>query len=82
MLNHVEVPKLFKDEFYLQYLSYLGKAEMSIYSVAIPLVTREDIRAFFVRCLQDTAKLITAVTETALSKNVIMNTPVIPSPTS
>jgi len=77
---NLDAPRLFQDEFYLHYITYLGKAGMSIYSVAVPLVTRQDIRAFFVQCLQDTTTLMTTVTETALAKKVIMHTPVIPSP--
>src|SRR5947199_8837779 len=36
-------PRLFSDEFYLHYLKYTSKAGMSIYSIAIPIMTREDI---------------------------------------
>ena len=42
-------PRLFSDEFYLHYLKYTGKAGMSIYSIAIPIMTREDIRDFFIQ---------------------------------
>lgn len=79
---NLEAPRLFEDEFYLHYLLYLGKAGMSIYSVAIPLVTRKDIRDFFVKSLQDTSKLIIEVNEALFSKNVIVNPPVIPPPQS
>jgi hypothetical protein len=33
-------PRLFSDEFYLHYLNYTSKAGMSIYSIAIPIMTR------------------------------------------
>lgn len=77
---NLEAPRLFEDEFYLHYLQYLGKAGMSIYSVAIPLMTRKDIRDFFVRALHDTSNLIVDVNEALLSKHALMNPPVIPPP--
>jgi hypothetical protein len=77
---NLEAPRLFYDDFYLYYLQYLGKAGMSIYSVAIPLVTRKDIRNFFLNCLNDTAKLMSDVIEVLISKGKLMNAPVIPTP--
>lgn len=77
---NLEAPRLFEDEFYLHHLQYLGKAGMSLYSVAIPLVTRKDIRDFFVRCLNDTVKLVEIVNDNLMLKGALMNAPVIPSP--
>lgn len=77
---NLEAPRLFEDDFYLHYLQYLGKAGMSIYSVAVPLVTRKDIRGFFIKSLQDTSKLMVLVNDALLSKNTILNPPVIPPP--
>lgn len=77
---NLEAPRLYEDDFYLHYLQYLGKAGVSIYSVAIPLVTRKDIRDFFVKALQDTSKLMVNVTEALLSRNISVNPPVIPPP--
>jgi hypothetical protein len=74
-------PRLFYDEFYLHYLQYLGKAGMSIYSVAIPLVTRNDIRDFFVKCLNETTRLMMDVNDILKSKGRLMNAPIVTSPT-
>ncbi|MFD2922176.1 DUF3231 family protein [Halobacillus naozhouensis] len=76
----LEAPKLFEDEFYLYYLQYLGKAGMSLYSVAIPLVTRKDVRDFFVNGLSHTVKLMTDVSDILKSKGILMNAPPIPKP--
>jgi hypothetical protein len=73
-------PRLFYDEFYLHYLQYLGKAGMSIYSVAIPLVTRKDVRDFFVKCLNETTQLMVNVNEILNSKGRLMNAPIVTSP--
>lgn len=77
---NLEAPRLFEDDFYLHYLQYLGKAGMSIYSVAIPLVTRKDVRDFFIKSLHDTSKLMVLVNDALLSRNTLINPPVIPSP--
>lgn len=77
---NLDAPRLFYDQFYLHYLDYLGKGGMSIYSVAIPLVTRRDISDFFVDCLRETVKLMTTVNELLKIKGVIMSPPPIPIP--
>lgn len=77
---NLQAPRLFADDFYLHYLQYLGKAGMSIYSVAIPLVTRRDIRDFFIKTIHDTSKLMVYVNDALLSKNTLINPPVIPPP--
>jgi hypothetical protein len=76
----LDAPRLFYDEFYLHYLQYLGKAGMSIYSVAIPLVTRKDVRDFFVNCLHETTQLMMDVNEVLKSKGRLMNAPIVTSP--
>ena len=77
---NLDAPRIFYDNFYLYYLQYLGKAGMSIYSIAIPLVTRKDVRDFFLNSLSDTAKLMSDVNDVLISKGKLMNAPVIPTP--
>jgi hypothetical protein len=77
---NLEAPRLFYDEFYLHYLQYLGKAGMSIYSVAIPLVTRNDIRDFFVKCLYETTQLMMNVNDLLKTKGRLMNAPIVSTP--
>ena len=50
-------PRLFEDEFYVHYLKYAGKAGMSIYNVAVPLMYREDVRNFYLHWLNSTMEL-------------------------
>jgi hypothetical protein len=77
---NVEAPRLFYDEFYLHYLQYLGKAGMSIYSVAIPLVTKKDVVDFFVKSLNHTVKLMTEVNNLLKEKSLLLNPPPSPPP--
>ncbi|SFE75118.1 DUF3231 family protein [Alteribacillus iranensis] len=77
---NLEAPRLFQDEFYLYYLQYMGKAGLSVYSVAIPLVTRKDIRTFFMNALQKTADLMSNVNDLLRSKGKLTNPPSMPIP--
>jgi hypothetical protein len=77
---NLDAPRLFSDEFYLYYLQYVGKAGMSIYTAAIAIVTRKDIRDFYVKALSDVVKLLTEISEILKSKGILMNAPTIPNP--
>ncbi|WP_435164882.1 DUF3231 family protein [Paenibacillus glycanilyticus] len=48
---NVEAPRLYADEFYLHYLKYTSKAGISIYGIAVPFMSRPDVREFFTDCL-------------------------------
>jgi hypothetical protein len=73
-------PRLFLDEFYLHYLKYTSKAGMSIYSIAISIMTREDIRDFFIKTFSSTVNLITEVNNTLMAKGSYIKPPQIPTP--
>ncbi len=76
-----DAPRLFSDEFYLYYLKYTGKAGMSLYSNAIALVTRKDVRQLFTDTLHETVKLLNNVNITLYEKGLLTNPPPIPVPT-
>ncbi|SFD41396.1 Protein of unknown function [Lentibacillus persicus] len=73
-------PRLFADAFYLRYLKYTSKAGMSIYSIAIPLITRKDIRDFFGDTLHATVALLNEVNDLLLTKGLTVKPPFIPIP--
>ncbi|MFP5115831.1 DUF3231 family protein [Bacillaceae bacterium C204] len=73
-------PRLFQDEFYVHYLKYTAKAGMSIYGVAIPLVYRKDVEAFFRYCMDCTMDLMEQIKEILMSKGLIIKPPLIPVP--
>ncbi|MCG3419993.1 DUF3231 family protein [Oceanobacillus jordanicus] len=77
---NLKAPRLFSDEFYLYYLQYTGKAGMSIYTAAIAIVTRKDIKDFFVESLSDTVKLMSKTNDILQSKGKLMNAPKVPNP--
>lgn len=73
-------PRLFEDQFYVHYLKYAAKAGLSIYSVAIPLVFREDVKEFFIHCMNSTIELMQHIKEVLLKKGFIIKPPYIPIP--
>lgn len=77
---NVDTPRLFSDEFYLRYLKYSSKAGMSLYTIAIPLMTRPDIRDFFIDALNSTVTLVTEVNDALEEKGLMVKPPIIPIP--
>jgi len=73
-------PRLFEDEFSVHYLKYAAKAGLSIYSVAIPLVYRKDVKEFFTYCMEATMDLMNQIKEILVSKGLIIKPPIIPIP--
>ena len=77
---NLDAPRLFSDEFYLHYLKYAGKAGLSIYAIAIPIMTREDVRDFFIDTLSSTVNLLTEVNDLLMTKGFYIKPPQIPIP--
>lgn len=77
---NLDAPRLFEDEFYLHYLKYTAKAGLSIYGIAIPLVTRPDVREFFTYVIDSTVRLLNQVNEKMMAKGVLIRPPYIPTP--
>lgn len=77
---NLNAPRLYADEFYLHYLKYTGKAGISIYGIAIPLMSRQDVREFFTDCLVTTVQLINDVNVLLDAKGFLVKPPYIPAP--
>lgn len=73
-------PRLFSDELYLHYLKYAGKAGLSLYVIAIPLMTRLDVREFYTNVIDSTVRLLNQVNDLLLDKGLISKTPNVPIP--
>jgi hypothetical protein len=73
-------PRLFDDEFYLHYLKYVAKAGLSLYSTAIPLMLRNDISDFIVKCNVLTTELLLTLNIALKNKGFLTKPPVIPIP--
>jgi hypothetical protein len=77
---NLDAPRLFEDEYYVHYLKYAGKAGMSIYNVAVPLVYRKDVEEFFIYCMDSTMALMKQIKEILMNKGLIIKPPIIPVP--
>lgn len=73
-------PRLFMDEFYVHYLKYTAKAGLSIYSIALPLMYRKDVKEFFRYCMDSAMDLMEQIKEILIYKGLIIKPPLIPVP--
>lgn len=77
---NLDAPRLFLDEFYPHYMKYAAKAGMSIYGIAVPIMTRKDVRDFFTTCMSSTIELINEINDHLSKKGDLIKPPVIPKP--
>jgi hypothetical protein len=77
---NIGAPRLFHDEFYLHYLIYAGKAGLSLYAIALPIMTRIDVREFFTHVLDSSTKLTNQVNDVLTAKGFMVKPPYIPIP--
>ncbi|MDR4889720.1 DUF3231 family protein [Fredinandcohnia sp. QZ13] len=77
---NIDAPRLFADEFYLHYLKYTAKAGLSLYSTAIPMMIRPDIRDTVIKFDVDTIHFLVDLNETLEKKGYLTKPPVIPIP--
>lgn len=77
---NLNAPRLFEDEFYLHYLKYVAKAGLSIYGIAFPLMTRQDMRDFFTYVLKSTVDLMAEINAVLEKKSYLNRPPLIPMP--
>jgi hypothetical protein len=73
-------PRLFLDPFYVHYLKYAAKAGLSIYSVGLPLIFRNDVKEFFSYCIESTLDLMEQIKDLLMNKGLIVKPPIIPIP--
>jgi hypothetical protein len=77
---NLAAPRLFEDEFYVHYLRYVTKVGLSLYSVGIPLMYREDIREFSLYCMESTIELGEHIKDVSINKGWVIKSPIIPTP--
>ncbi|GAA0329548.1 hypothetical protein GCM10008967_20050 [Bacillus carboniphilus] len=77
---NLKAPRLFMDEFYLHYLKYIAKAGMSLYAIAVPLMTRKETKELFTHCVKATTDLMNLVNNVLLKKGYLTKPPFIPIP--
>ncbi len=77
---NIDAPRLFADEFYLHYLKYTAKAGLSLYSTAIPMMIRQDVRDTVIKFDLDTINFLVKLNQTLEKKGYLTKAPAIPIP--
>lgn len=77
---NLNAPRLFQDEFYVHYLKYTAKAGLSVYTVGLPLMFRQDVRKFFLEGITATQELMERIKDLLIQKEFIIKPPHIPYP--
>lgn len=73
-------PRLYTDQFMLEYVSHMAKVGLLGYSGFISMSVRDDIRAYFIKCIRENTELFDKSSKVALSKGVFTKAPYIPYP--
>ncbi|SDH69139.1 Protein of unknown function [Alteribacillus persepolensis] len=77
---NINAPRLFTDNYMLQFLSQMSNISLSAYSVSKSLAVRSDIDQFFGQCLTEVNQMNTMVKEILLEKGLYIRSPYIPYP--
>ncbi|GIN59315.1 hypothetical protein J8TS2_36340 [Lederbergia ruris] len=77
---NVQAPRLYSDEFILHYVQNIGIMGINAYSMALPKMSRKDLRDHFTQCLQSSAELFNRTTDISVEKGTYVRPPTIPYP--
>jgi hypothetical protein len=71
-------PRLYSDVFFIRYLKHQAQMSLTIFSTALSLSSRADIRDLFTECLSSSHQLYNQAVKVMLSKGVYIRSPMIP----
>ncbi|TCP20338.1 uncharacterized protein DUF3231 [Scopulibacillus darangshiensis] len=77
---NVDASRLFSDTLYLIHITDISKFALSAYGYALAVVSREDIVAYYTKCLEETIKLHNDSIATEVKKGLYIAPPKIPKP--
>ncbi|CAI6035160.1 DUF3231 family protein [Cohnella sp. JJ-181] len=75
-------PRLYSDEICIGYIMNFGKQGMMIYSMAIPVSSRKDVRDYLTGCMESSAEITNRAIDLMESKGIYIRAPKIPIPDS
>lgn len=75
---HVDVPKLFTDEFMLYYTKQAVQGALSSYNGITPHTLRKDVREHFLSCTTSALELFDEMTDLMIAKGLDVAPPIIP----
>ncbi|WP_106497905.1 DUF3231 family protein [Lentibacillus sp. Marseille-P4043] len=77
---NTDSPRLFTDNYMLQFIKQSAQISLSGYGVAKSLAVRSDINEFYAQCLTEVNQLDTMTKNVLLSKGLYVRSPYIPYP--
>ncbi|UOQ92169.1 DUF3231 family protein [Halobacillus shinanisalinarum] len=77
---NIDAPRLYSDNLCLYYMIDMAKFALPAYGLALSITTRDDVMAFYSRCLNETQELFTKATKLAIKKGIYIFAPTIPTP--
>lgn len=72
---NTNVPRLFTDAFYLQYVGFMSRVAMHNYTLILNHVARSDIRTFFSNCINEYINLFNSSADLRLSMGIFIRAP-------
>jgi hypothetical protein len=75
---NLNAPRLFSDQFILDYIHSTAKYTLNLNSLALANSTRSDIRNFYAELIASTTELFQKSTEVMLSKGIYIRPPYVP----
>jgi hypothetical protein len=77
---NVKAPRLYTDNFVLFYLLQMARTGVGVYSTYLPLLSRQDILDFFVKCISQAVEVSKWITEIMLLNGIFVQAPLIDIP--
>ncbi|HEU5141512.1 MAG TPA: DUF3231 family protein [Bacillales bacterium] len=77
---NLNAPRLFSDTFFLVYLQNMSRMGLGIYSIALPIMAREDVRDYYRKCVASSADLNVKLTKLMLKKGIYTRAPYVTVP--
>lgn len=77
---NLNAQKLYTDPFMLEFIILMAKSGLIAYGSSLGMCSRKDIRAFFIKCIDQTMELYEKVTDIALEKGIYLRRPFIDLP--
>jgi hypothetical protein len=72
---NMDAPRLFTDSFYLDYLSYMARVQMSNYTLILNQIARSDMRSYFAMRINEYIDLYNNSSDLRLSKGIFIRAP-------
>ncbi|CDQ40001.1 MULTISPECIES: DUF3231 family protein [Virgibacillus] len=77
---NVNAPRLFTDNYMLQFMNQMAQISLNAYGVSKSLAVRSDIDQYFGQCLTESNEMDTMVKKVLLQKGLYVRSPYIPYP--